>query len=505
MAIAEVRPVIAPQPAPRGGRDTGIDLVRALCVLGVVIVHGMMVGVTITDTGPLFANASEGSEWIIPFSWVMQVMPLFFVIGGFAGHTAFLRMRNRGDTAADFVSARIHRLLLPAAVTIGAVGIGLATLSLYGVPGELVAIAGYRFGQPLWFLGVFLLCQALLPALVTAHERAPWLTIGLLTAASIAVDAARISTGAELIGFVNLAFVWLTLQQIGFFLADGRIGLLSRRTRLIIAIAAVAGLVLSMLLGIHSPDLIANINPPTTALLLVGVAHTMLMSLMRERLNTWSRSAPGSRIRDFVTPRAMTIYLWHMPVLLTMAGVSAVFAMMTGIALPEPSSLEWWMTRPLWLAIAFVLVAVIAWALAGVEAHRAPAPTRSVKRLTAASMIGLVAVVMLLVVGATPLTAALAVAMIIAALRLARAVGASGSDERRGTVQPGSAPWPSRSDGSVASSTMTTAKTKTSGNVCAPPPSVATPRPARATATADPVASEIDSAEELNPARPGSE
>src|SRR5690606_8936642 len=119
------------------------------------------------------------------------------------------------------------------------------------------------------------------------------------------------------------------LQQLGFFLADGRISSLTRRTRKILGITAVAGLILSFALGIHSPDLIENINPPTTALLLVGVAHTMLMSLLRERLNTWSRAPMGSRIRAFITPRAMTIYLWHMPVLLAMAGISAVFAIVT--------------------------------------------------------------------------------------------------------------------------------------------------------------------------------
>lgn len=420
MVIADARAVRAPQHEPSPRRDTGIDLVRALCVLGVVVVHAMMVGVTITDSGPLFFNASEGSAWITPFSWVMQVMPLFFVIGGFAGHTAFLRTSRRGGTGPDFVAARIHRLLLPAVVTISVVGIGLAALSLYGVPNELIAIAGYRFGQPLWFLGVFLLCQVLLPTLVTAHGRAPWLTIGLLTAASIAVDAVRIGTGIEIIGVLNLAFVWLTLQQLGFFLADGRIGSLTRRVRKIIGLAAVTGLVLSFAFGVHSPDLIANINPPTTALLLVGVAHTMLMSLMRDRLNVWSRGSVGSRIREFVTPRAMTIYLWHMPVLLAMAGISAVFAIVTGFVLPEPSSFEWFATRPLWLVVTFFLVAGVAWALAGIEARPAPTPTRATARLVTASAIGITAVIGLLVLGATPVTAAIAALMMITALRLSQ-------------------------------------------------------------------------------------
>lgn len=439
MAIADVRTVSTPQHDPGSGRDTGIDLVRALCVLGVIIVHGMMVGVSVTDDGPLFANASEGSAWIIPFSWAMQVMPLFFVIGGFAGYTAFLRMGRRGGTSADFVAARIHRLLLPAVVTVAVIGAGLAALLLHGVPDELVAIAGYRFGQPLWFLGVFLLCQALLPALVAAHERAPWLTAGLLVLAATAVDAARISTGMELIGFLNLGFVWLALQQLGFFLADGRVRSLARRTRMGIGLTAVAGLVLSFALGIHSPDLIANINPPTTALLLVGVAHTMLMSLMRDRLNAWSQSALGARVRSFVTPRAMTIYLWHMPVLLAMAGASAVFAIMTGIALPEPNTFAWFATRPLWLAIAFVLVAGVVMVVARVEARPAPASTGSTTRLAVASVIGIAAVSGLLVLGATPLTTLLAAVMMIAALRLARARRHTASDDRL-LAQPGSAP-----------------------------------------------------------------
>lgn len=504
MAIAELRHIAAPKPSrPQAGRDTGIDLVRAFCVLGVVVLHSLMVGVTVVGGNPVFANASDGSAWITPLSWVLQIMPLFFVIGGFAGYTSFIRSRQRGGTANAFVAARIHRLLLPAVCTVAVVGVSLTALLLSGVPGELVVIAGYRFGQPLWFLGVFLLCQTLLPALAVAHERAPWRTIALLVAAAIVIDALRITTGADAFGILNLAFVWLALQQLGFFLADGRISALARRTRAIIAGTAVTGLVLACITGVYSPDLIANINPPTTALLFVGVAHTMLMSLLRERLNTWSNSPFGSRLRGFVTPRAMTIYLWHMPILLAMAGISAMLSITTGIALPEPSSFAWWITRPLWLAVVFVLTAAVATVLASIEARPAPIPTDSSARLVAATAIGVSAVVGLLVLGATPLTTALAVVLMLSALRLARVrtIEGRGSD----SVQPGSAPWPSRSAGIMASSTTTMANANTSGNASAPPPSVATPSPAMATATAEPVASEIDSADELNPAFPGAE
>lgn len=512
MAIADLRPVTTPRRVTTSGRDTGIDLVRALCVLGVVLLHALMVGVTVTDAGPEFVNASEGSAWITPLSWVLQVMPLFFVIGGFAGYTSYLRGRQRGSTAKDFAAARIHRLLRPAICTIAIVGIALTALLLHGVPEDLVAIAGYRFGQPLWFLGVFLLCQVLLPVLARAHERAPWRGIALLAAGSVAVDAVRAVTGIEAIGILNLALVWLTLQQLGFFLADGRIAALARRTRTIIALAAVGVLLLGVALGVYSPDLIENINPPTTALLLVGVAHTMLMSLMRERLDAWSRGALGTRLRGFVTPRAMTIYLWHMPVLLAMAGASAVFAVSTGIALPEPSSAAWWMTRPLWLVAVFALTAAVASMLARIEARPAAAATCSTTRLVSAAVLGIAAVVGLLALPVTPVTAALAVVLMVVALRLAgaprrrsrRGAGQAGAFSS-GSPRPGSAAWPSRNPGTAATSTRTMLNRYTRGNASAPPPRLATPSPARATATAEPVASEIDRAEELNPAFPGPE
>ncbi|UJP10931.1 acyltransferase [Microbacterium sp. KUDC0406] len=242
---------MSPSAAARTGRDHAIDLLRALCVTAVVVLHSLMVGVTVTADGPVFANAGDSGWWLVPVSWVLQVMPLFFVIGGFAGITAYERMPE--GSATSFVATRLHRLLLPALAVIAAAGIGLSALALAGVPAELVAVAGYRFGQPLWFLAVFLLAQSLLPILVRAHRRAPYVTIAVLAACAVGVDLARAATGLDAIGFLNLGFVWLTMQQLGFLLADGRIDALSRQARIGIGAAALAMLVASFLTGAYSP------------------------------------------------------------------------------------------------------------------------------------------------------------------------------------------------------------------------------------------------------------
>lgn len=429
MAIVEAPPAPASQASAPGGRDTGIDFLRALCVTGVVLLHAIMVGVTVTDAGPVFENASDGTGWIIPVSWALQVMPLFFVIGGFAGFLAHRRGRERGQTDAAFVAARIHRLLRPAVLVIAVAGALLVVLLLSGVPAHLVATAGFRFAQPLWFLGVFLLCQALLPSLAAAHRRAPVATLVLLAGAAVLVDVLRARTGNDGLGFLNLAFVWLTLQQLGFFLADGTIDSLSRRTRIIAAGGAVTALLGSFTTGLYSPDLVANINPPTGALLLVGVAHLALVSLLRDRIARFSRRTLPAAFSAFVNRRTMTIYLWHMPVLLTMAGVSALVAIASGTALPAPSSAAWWASRPLWLLTALALSALVAVALARFENRAAPASTSSSRRLVLATTIGIAVIALLLVVGTTAFTAAVAVVGMLTALRLARRSHETARDE----------------------------------------------------------------------------
>lgn len=401
----------------RSGRDHAIDLVRALCVVAVVVLHSLMVGVTLGDEGPVFANAGESGWWLVPVSWMLQVMPLFFVIGGFSAYTAYRRMQARGQSGTAFVTARVVRLLVPATAVITAAGIGLAALTLAGVPADLIETAGYRFGQPLWFLAVFLLCQALVPVLARAHQSAPLITIAALAGAAVIVDVIRAVTGADAIGFLNLAFVWLTMQQLGFLLADGRIDALSRRSRIRIAATALAVLAASFATGAHSPDLIANINPPTTALILVGIVHTCIFTLLRERLTALA-AGPFSGFTAFVSARAMTIYLWHMSVLLVLAGISALLASVDVLDLPAPASPSWWLSRPLWLALALGVTALVSIPLSRMETIRMPKATVSGVRATIAAIIGAAAIGMLLVRGTTTSTALIALVALVTALAM---------------------------------------------------------------------------------------
>ena len=59
MTIVQAPRAVSTTAPPRASRDTGVDFLRALCVLGVVLLHAIMVGVTVGKSGPVFDNARD--------------------------------------------------------------------------------------------------------------------------------------------------------------------------------------------------------------------------------------------------------------------------------------------------------------------------------------------------------------------------------------------------------------------------------------------------------------
>jgi hypothetical protein len=68
----------------------------------------------------------------------------------------------------------------------------------------------------------------------------------------------------------------------------------------------------------------------------------------------------------------MTVYLWHMLVLVLMAGT----LLLVGAELPGPLSAPWWDSRPVWLLCAIGLVALVTAAAARWETGPSPKDAR---------------------------------------------------------------------------------------------------------------------------------
>ncbi|MGC2939512.1 MULTISPECIES: acyltransferase family protein [unclassified Brevibacterium] len=404
-----------PRTAAAPHRDQAIDLIRFGCLVVVVILHSMMSAAVLGPDGRVAPTvALSTTAGFAAASWFFQVMPLFFIIGGYAGITGWRRTRARGGIWTDYLRARLRRLAVPTAVLVVIAGIGLSAAADMGVSSELIVEASRRIGQPLWFLAVYLGLSSLVPVAVHFHERAPRRSLAVLAGAVIAVDVLARTTGIAGLGYLNFVVVWPLIQQLGFFFADAVDRPISRPavwTALAAALGLLGGLVAA---GVYSPNMLVNLNPPTGALVLLGVAQLCVLQLFHARLNqalnvdepsAESTMVPGeapaeaaptsrtltaqlrARVIAWGNTYGMQVYLWHMSVVIVLIGALGWLAQTavgfpTGILLdlptgtvaefilPEIESGWWWATRLPWLLAVMGLSA-----LAAMAAERIPFPS----------------------------------------------------------------------------------------------------------------------------------
>ena len=81
-------------------------------------------------------------------------------------------------------------------------------LGRLGLAGEQVQLVGKVMGQPLWFLGVYVVVVALAPVMVRLHRRFRLWVPATLAAAAAAVDAVRLAAGIHQVDYLNLLVVW---------------------------------------------------------------------------------------------------------------------------------------------------------------------------------------------------------------------------------------------------------------------------------------------------------
>jgi hypothetical protein len=355
-------------------RDRVVDLLRVASILVVVVGHWLLAVVLVDDgriVGDNLLAIVPTTQWL---TWGLQVMPVFFFVGGRVNGAGWSAARAGGCPPATWVRRRADRLLRPVLVLVAVWTVLIVGLAALGVEPALLRLGSQIVLTPVWFLAVYLGVVALVPFTLAAHRRWPIGTLVACVLAALAVDTAR-RAGVPAIGWANFLFVWGGVHQLGYLWGDRR--LVTARAGLTLSAACLAGLVVvTEVLGyprsmVGVPGALETNNmPPTIALLLLAglqlggavAAHAPLARWLA-RPGVWTAVTLLGR-------RALTVFLWHQSALVAVVG--ATFP--TGIW-PVTSQVDatWWLTRPLWFATLAGVLVVLVGAFGRVEGSR-PTP-----------------------------------------------------------------------------------------------------------------------------------
>lgn len=357
-------------------RDRTVDAVRALCIVVVVVWHWVF-SITHVDRHGALTMPNPIDEipgaWLA--TWVLQVMPAFFVVGGFANLASWERLERLGAARwRTWATARITRLWRPLALVVALWAVG-DTVARAVLGGPSVVSWGLVVFVPLWFMAVYSAVLLATPAMVRAHRRHAVGTFLALLAGIAVADTARFTTGEDRWGYLTTALVWLFAHQLGFAWRDGAVVGWSRRARLGVVAAGVAALAVLTTVGPYPASMVAvrgggisNMFPTTAPIAALAVVQLGLVALVRPAAERWlARPGPWKAVIG-VNAVAMTVFAWHMTALVAVIGVVRGL----GFALPADTSATWWALRPFWLLAPAAVLAVLIAAFARVEVPRRP-------------------------------------------------------------------------------------------------------------------------------------
>ncbi|HEX6146508.1 MAG TPA: acyltransferase family protein [Acidimicrobiia bacterium] len=335
-------------------RNRYVDFLRAASIIVVVLGHWLMAAPHVGPGGLEYNVLLSEASWTHYLTWILQVMPIFFLVGGYANAVSWRSSQRKGETYGIWLRARLRRLLLPVLPLLAVWTAGAYILLQTGYDRSLLQFASQGALVPVWFLATYVAVVSLTPITLRLWDRFGW--NALLVTGSLAglIDFLSLGgAGLTSAGFLNYLLVWGTVHSLGYAWADSRIGGVTRRL-----MASAAGLAATAALVFWGPYPVAmvglnttgvnNSQPPKVTLLTLAVFQAGLILALEGPARRWlARERPWAGV-VMVNGRIMTLYLWHMTAMVVVIGGSLLLdGVGLGVAI---DTREWWLTRPLWIA-----------------------------------------------------------------------------------------------------------------------------------------------------------
>lgn len=368
-------------------RNRYVDFLRAASITVVIVGHWLIATAHYVDgsmtSGHLLKQQPQ-MQWL---TWIFQVMPIFFIVGGYSNAVSLESAGRKGVGYAGWLATRLNRLVAPLLALVIAWAALALIMDAMGVTETVIQWASQAALIPTWFLAIYIMVVILAPATYRLWERFGFASFWMFVAAAALTDLAFFAADQQWLGWSNYFWVWLAVHHLGYAWRDGRIGTPLK----LLAYSALGLLALWLLVFrgpyplamVGSPDEgLSNTLPPKITLLALGVFQFgLLLSLegpmrhLLNRLRLWTATV-------LISSMIMTVYLWHITIMVILI---AVLFLAGGPGLGfEPGTSEWWLSRPFWILALTLLLVPAALVLsrfergASIDPAAAPSPARQV-------------------------------------------------------------------------------------------------------------------------------
>ncbi len=371
-------------------RNRYVDFLRAVSIGAVITGHWLVGVLFVADGRPTVSSLLEYQPWTRWLTWLFQVMPIFFLVGGYSNGVSWQSATRSGKTYGEWLTARLSRLVGPVLPLIAVWAIAGAVAGRLGMRPEMIAVGSQVALVPVWFLAVYVMVVVLVPATYAAWQRFGLASFIVLALAAVADDTLFFAAGLQPLGWLNYAFIWVAVHQLGYAWRDGYFE--GPRKALAWATAGAALLVVMVALGPYPVSMVSvpgeevsNTLPPKLPMLALGIVQTGLLLSLEAPFRRWLRRATPWTWTVLVNGMIMTVFLWHLTASSLVIGLALLLGG-AGLTL-APASGAWWAARPVWLMLYVLALMPLALAFGRFERGGAGRPIMAWRPVVGAALV----------------------------------------------------------------------------------------------------------------------
>jgi surface polysaccharide O-acyltransferase-like enzyme len=345
-------------------RNRYVDFLRAVSMLVVTIGHWLAAAPYLDAANSLTtSHILRVVPWTAWLTWIVQVMPIFFMVGGYANGISWRAARRDGRSYAAWLEGRLRRLVQPI-VPLLLVWVAIVAIEYArGVRPELISYGSQAAFIPIWFLAVYIGIVVLVPATEAAWTRFGMGSFWALTAAAVAVDVMYFAVGLRWLGFANYLFVWSAITVLGYAWLDERFS--RRRTLLVGAALGFAALSLLVNVGPYPVSMIgvpgdplSTTTPPKITLIALAIMQGGVLLAAQAPARRWLAGRVAWTATVVMNGNIMTLFIWHLTAT-TLVVLAAYLAGGFGLRFAPGSSAWWWSRLPWLVANAIALIPLV--------------------------------------------------------------------------------------------------------------------------------------------------